>query len=87
MGAKYCSDRACVCLSTHIFQKSQFKLHSFFCACCLWPWLSLSLATMLCTTSDVDDVMFARRLSSVSSPMPVDKKWPMIIGKWYRMEM
>jgi len=58
-----------------------------FCACCLWPWLSLSLATMLCTTSDVDDVMFARRLSSVSSPMPVDKKWPMIIGKWYRMEM
>jgi len=38
---------------------------------------------MLCTTSDVDDVMFARRLSSVSSPMPVDKKmahdnWEMV---------
>ena len=51
--AKYCDELVClsVCLSVPVWPPGCLwnhtrSLHQFFCACCLWPWLSPSF--LLC---------------------------------------
>jgi len=77
LGAKYCSERACVCLSVcpHAFLKNHAsKLREIFCTCycvrsCIVLWGQCIVRTTLCTSGFVNDVRLSIIAQTEATPM------------------